>query len=231
VAQSPAVIKVLSTETHASLLEPALRVSSRLIAAAQRSELGSHARALCWVIAVHEDDKVSRPLVRSDGAITVSSGTFPLAQSEAGLAALLSHELVHALLQDSAAGSVSHPASPGNHSPPVRPTDCLCDRFPQACLSTTHGPPPPLLTYPEELRADRMGLTLMADAGYDPRELLRLWDRMKAQNTIAGDEFLVHLTYDRRMEQISQWLPDALTRYERAHRAPQKALPRSEFTR
>jgi hypothetical protein len=124
VAQSPAVIKVLSTETHASLLEPALRVSSRLIAAAQRSELGSHARALCWVIAVHEDDKVSRPLVRSDGAITVSSGTFPLAQSEAGLAALLSHELVHALLQDSAAGSVSHrlpvrsfPAGMSQHDP------------------------------------------------------------------------------------------------------------------
>jgi hypothetical protein len=36
---------------------------------------------------------------------------------------------------------------------------------------------------------------------------------------------LVHLTYDRRMEQISQWLGDALMRYERAHRAPEKALP------
>jgi predicted Zn-dependent protease len=225
VAQSPAVIRVLATETHPSLLEPVVRVSSRLIAAARRSELGSRARELCWVIAVHEDDTVSRSFVRSDGAITVSSGAFRLAQSEAGLAALLSHELVHALLHDSAADPVSHPASPASHSSPARPTDW------QSCPSTAHGPPRSLSTYHEELQADRMGLTLMADAGYDPRELLRLWDRMKRQNTIAGDGFLVHLTYDRRMEQISHWLPDALTRYERAHRAPQKALPRSEFTR
>jgi hypothetical protein len=231
VAQSPAVISVLTTETHPSLLEPVVRVSSRLIAAARRSELGSHARELCWVIAVYQDDKVTRSFVGSDGAITVFSGAFPLAQSEAGLAALLSHELVHALLHDSAADSPSHPASPGKHAPPARPTACLCNRFPQSCPSTTHRAPPSLSTYLEELQADRMGLTLMADAGYDPRELLRLWERMKAQHTIAGDDFLVHLIYDRRMEQISQWLPDALTRYERAHRAPQKALPRSEFTR
>jgi hypothetical protein len=40
-----------------------------------------------------------------------------------------------------------------------------------------------------------------------------------------GDAALVHLTYDRRMERMTQWWKDALTRYERANRAPQKALP------
>jgi hypothetical protein len=65
----------------------------------------------------------------------------------------------------------------------------------------------------------------MADAGYDPRELLGLWERMRRVQDIGNDEVLLHLTYDRRMEQIAQRLPQALLRYERANRAPQKALP------
>jgi hypothetical protein len=63
----------------------------------------------------------------------------------------------------------------------------------------------------------------MADAGYDPSELLHLWERMKQQTD--GDAVLVHLTYDRRMDRMTQRWKDALTRYERANRAPQKALP------
>jgi hypothetical protein len=70
-----------------------------------------------------------------------------------------------------------------------------------------------------------MGLHLMAEAGYDPHELLRLWQRMKRQAEEMGDEVLLHLTYDRRMGQIAQELPQAVIRYGRANRAPQKTLP------
>jgi predicted Zn-dependent protease len=83
----------------------------------------------------------------------------------------------------------------------------------------------PLFTLEEEMDADTIGLSLMADAGYDPRELLWLWERMKRQNGDAADGLAVHLTYDRRMEHIAQWLPDALVRYQRSHRAPQRTLP------
>jgi hypothetical protein len=48
---------------------------------------------------------------------------------------------------------------------------------------------------------------------------------MRRVQDIGNDEVLLHLTYDRRMEQIAQRLPQALLRYERANRAPQKALP------
>jgi predicted Zn-dependent protease len=219
VTQAPAIIRVLTEETpptgragdaveragrrlasDATLLEPVVRVASRLIATARRSEFGPRARALCWVIAIYDDNLPAPSFVRSDGGITMSSGAFRLAQSEAGLAALLSHELIHALVHESAVVSPS-------------------------CLNTTSGQPPSLFTHGEELQADELGLKLMAEAGYDPRELLELWERMKRRNDDISDEVLVHLTYDRRMEQIAQWLPDALTRYERANRAPQKALP------
>jgi metalloendopeptidase OMA1, mitochondrial len=214
IVQTPAMIRILTKESAASetgpsasaplvsdvrILEPAVRVASRLIAAARRSDYGSRARALCWVIAVYNTPTVSRSFVRSDGGIAVSTGTFRLAQTESGLAAILSHELIHALAHDET---------------PVSPV----------CVRTT-GQPPALFTREEESKTDDMGLTLMADAGYDPRELLGLWERMKREHDGTRDEVLLHFTYDRRMEQIAQLLPQALRRYEHANRAPQKVLP------
>jgi predicted Zn-dependent protease len=120
-----------------------------------------------------------------------------LAETEAGLAAVLSHELMHAL----ASG---------------KPT-------PSTCLSQEMREPP-LNTYEDELHADYAGLMMMAEAGYDPWELLHLWERMRMKEE-SGDAVLQHLTYDRRIEHLAPRLPDALKRYERANRAPQKTLP------
>lgn len=214
VVQTPTIMRILTKETSANgtvasdagrlitdarMLDPVVRVSSRLIAATRRSPFGSRARALCWVIAVYNDRSVSRSFVQPDGAIVVSSGSFRLAQTEAGLAALLSHELVHALVHDEI------PVPPG-------------------CTSTI-GQQPPLVPHDEELQTDETALYLMADAGYDPRELLALWERIKREYDSDLDEVLKHFTYDRRIEQIGQWLPNALKRYERSNRAPQKGLP------
>lgn len=185
--------------TDARMLDPVVRVSFRLIAATRRSPYESRARALCWVIAVYNDRSVSRSFVRPDGTIVVSSGSFHLVQTEAGLAALLSHEFAHALVHDEL---------------PV----------PQTCVNTI-GPQPALAPHDEELQTDETGLNLMADAGYDPRELLVLWERIMQEHDSDLDEVLKHFTYDRRIAQIGQWLPNALKRYERSNRAPQKRLP------
>ena len=213
IVQTPTVIKVLTKDISASrtlesdpgpltgearLLEPVVRVASRLIAATGRSTFGSRALGVCWIIAVYDARGLSRSFVRPDGAVVVYSGTFRLAQTEAGLAALLSHEFVHALVRDEV---------------PVSP----------ACVSTI-GQEPALFSLQEELRTDEIALGLMADAGYDPREVFGLWERMREQDG-NSDEVLLHFTYDRRIEQMIQWLPRALRRYERANRAPQKALP------
>lgn len=212
--QAPSVLMVLTKEKNGGgsvasangpltsdprMVDPVVRVASRLVAAAQRSEYGPHARALCWVIAVYDNKSQTQAFVRPTGSIVVYTGAFPLAQTEAGLAALLSHELAHALIVD--------------HSP-ISPS----------CAGATEQPPL-LVTREEESQADEKGLLLLADAGYDPRELLALWGRMKQRESKTGDEVLVHVTYDRRMEQIAQQLPQALMRYEHAHRAPQKSLP------
>lgn len=181
----------------AALVGPVMRVSSRLIAAARQSAYAPRAQGMCWRIAVYEDPGM-RAFIRSDGLIVVDVGTFRLAETEGGLAALLGHELAHALAADAAS-------------------------LPLSCLGTSDQPPS-LSTYEDELGADSAGLDLMADAGYDPRELLGLWYRMRLEQR-ERDKVVEHVTYDRRMEQIGQRLPEAIMRYERTNRAPQKPLP------
>ena len=186
-----------------SLVDPVMRVSSRLIDAARRSAYAPRARALCWTIAVY-DQPALRASVRPNGVIAISTGTFRLAETESGLAALLGHELAHALAADTDLLSLSPP-----------------------CPATLDEPSP-LSTYQDELDADSIGLDLMANAGYDPRELLRLWERMRRENQ-ESDNLTAHIIYERRMAQIARRLPEAIMRYERTNRAPQKNLTKIEF--
>lgn len=184
----------------ARLLESVLRVSSRLIAAVrQLPDSQWQARDPHWIITVSHPRAQSRSFVSPDGRIEVATEAMGLAENEAGLAAILGHEFGHALAH-------------------IREPDLL----PAVDESKEEVP---LFTLEEEMDADAIGLSLMADAGYDPRELLWLWERMKRQNGDASDGLAVHLTYDRRMEHIAQRLPDALVRYQRSNRAPQRTLP------
>ena len=182
-----------------SMLDPLLRVSSRLITAARRSEYATARPVFEWQIEVCEDETVLQPFIHPEGSILVCSGAFRVAETEAGLAALLSHELAHALKHCSAA------------------TPELCRR--------SDGNNGTAFTIGQEIEADGIGMNLMADAGYDPSELLRIWEGMKESHREGGDGLLVHVTYDRRMDHIKGKLPDALRLYAETHRAPQRTLP------
>ena len=184
--------------SRASMLDPLLRVSSRLITAARHSEYATARPVFEWEIEVCEDETVVQPFVHPEGSIIVCSGTFRVAETEAGLAALLSHELAHAL---------KHCASPA----------------PELCRPDRHNET--LFTIEQEIEADGIGMNLMADAGYDPSELLLIWKRMKESHRKREDALLVHVTYDRRMDHIKGKLPDALRLYAETHRAPQRPLP------
>lgn len=77
----------------------------------------------------------------------------------------------------------------------------------------------------QESEADYIGLKLMAQAGYDPREAVPFWERMsgcprqmidkvcfRSQHTIP--EFLsTHPSDLARINQIEAWLPEAMKYY------------------
>lgn len=147
------------------------------------------------------------------GKIVFYTGILPIAKNDSGIAAIMGHEVAHALAnhgqqrmsaaQYQAIGSVAGNIALGND--PKKQ-----DIFNQAYgLGTTVGIMLPF-SRNHESEADRIGLTLMAIAGYDPIEAANLWRRMKAKGGAAPLEFLsTHPSSDTRINNITNWAQEA----------------------
>jgi predicted Zn-dependent protease len=67
----------------------------------------------------------------------------------------------------------------------------------------------------QELEADRVGLQLMAQAGYDPREALAFWQEMQQQGGGELPAFVsTHPGAGDRIEQLEELMPAALETYQ-----------------
>ena len=77
----------------------------------------------------------------------------------------------------------------------------------------------------QESEADRVGLILMAKAGYDPRAAFEVWERMARNEKGAPPPFLsTHPGYDTRVQQLRSFMPEAL-RYYQSSSARVESLP------
>lgn len=65
----------------------------------------------------------------------------------------------------------------------------------------------------QELEADRLGLMLMARAGYDPREAAQLWRNMSAAGGRSPEFLSTHPAPESRIRQIEALLPEAMALY------------------
>ena len=148
------------------------------------------------------------------GKIVVYSGILPVAQGEAGLAAILGHEVSHALANHgqqrmSAAELQTLGAVAGNVA--LSKDSKNQQIFNQAYgIGTTVGIMLPF-SRKHESEADQIGLYLMAIAGYEPMAAAELWERMKANaGGNAPPEFLsTHPSSDTRINNITSWAPAA----------------------
>jgi metalloendopeptidase OMA1, mitochondrial len=175
---------------------PVRRVSARLIAAARESKYADIARSFEWDVSVIDDPTMRNAVALPGGKLLVYTGLFPVAQHEAGLAVVLGHEIVHALARHSAE-QLTYDA--------LRVLREEATRLP---FSRSH-----------ESEADYIGLLLTAAAGYDPREAVGLWERMKASGDELPPEYLsTHPSYDSRIEHLQAHMQEAWEVYEHTRR-------------
>jgi len=67
-----------------------------------------------------------------------------------------------------------------------------------------------------ESEADKIGLILMAKAGYDPRQAIRVWERMAKEKGPKPPELLsTHPNPETRIKDFEQWMPEALAYYDK----------------
>ncbi|MGC4099649.1 MAG: M48 family metallopeptidase [Nitrospira sp.] len=214
-------------------LEPVKRVAARIVEAAKRSKYAEMAQQFQWEVTVIKDDKTANAFALPGGKMAVYTGIFPMAKTEAGLAAVMGHEVVHALARHGAERmSQGQVANVGLQV--VGAVIGVSSKNPalgQATMAALGAGTQVGVLLPfsrkHESEADYVGILLAADAGYDPRESVALWERM-AQ--VAGGEgsaeFLsTHPSHDTRIEQLKKWMPEALAMYQKRTPMPAAALP------
>ncbi|MBO3116325.1 M48 family metallopeptidase [Winogradskyella sp. DF17] len=148
------------------------------------------------------------------GKIAFYTGILPIAQNETGVAAIMGHEVAHALANHgqqrmSAAYIQQGLAVAGNVA--LSDDQQALDIFNQSygVASNVAGMLP--FSRSHETEADKIGLYLMAVAGYNPDEASELWKRMKANSGgQAPPEFLsTHPSNDSRIQNLQALSPKA----------------------
>lgn len=160
------------------------------------------------------DDPTVNAWCMPGGKIVFYTGILPIADGEAGIAAIMGHEVAHALAnhgqQRMSAGQLQAiGAVAGNVALSKNPKNQQI--FNQAYgIGSNVGVMLPF-SRNHESESDRIGLTLMAIAGYEPLEAADLWRRMKENSGgQAPPEFLsTHPSSDTRIKNITAWAPEA----------------------
>jgi predicted Zn-dependent protease len=185
--------------------------------------VGEHGKDFQWAVSVVESDQVNA-FCLPGGKIVVYTGIMPVAQSEAGLAVVMGHEIAHATLHHGAErvfneqakntllSGVSFSLGDMDYSQ-RRQLMGLIGAGAQIGFSLP-------FSRGNESEADATGLKYMARAGYDPREAVAFWQRMSSHSGKGGTPQILstHPSDATRIEQLKQQLPKAIEIYEAAGR-------------
>ena len=199
-----------------------VRVGSRIAGAvddfARTQGLSQYTSGYKWEFNLIDDTKTMNAFCMPGGKIAVYTGILPVTRDDAGLAAVISHEIAHAL------------AKHGEE----RLSQILLVQFGGATLSQAIKDQPEatqknimiafgigtdlgvILPYSRlhEDEADRIGLSLMAYAGYDPNAAVNFWNRMAKVETAGPPEFLsTHPLSSERINAIKAEIPEAMRYY------------------
>lgn len=185
------------------------RVGQRIAKAAERSDFK-------WEFVVIDEPKTLNAFCLPGGRVAVYTGLLPVTKDETGLAVVMAHEVAHALARHGAERMTQQMAVGLGQQMAVGAglikTQAGMQVFEMAYgvgVGLPHG-------RSQESEADHIGLILMAKAGYDPREAIPFWQRMKAASSgQKPPEFLsTHPSDETRIQKIREELPEALTYYK-----------------
>lgn len=149
------------------------------------------------------------------GKVAVYTGILPIAKNVSGLAAIMGHEIAHAIARHGAERMAQQKlAQFGTLAAGVAVSDM--DPGQQRAImgalgiGTQFGILLPF-SRDHESEADYMGLIYLAKGCFDPTEAPRLWERMGQASRGAPAEFMsTHPSHETRIRQFQKWMPEAL---------------------
>lgn len=203
--------KVVKGTTESQMIT---KVGQRISAAAERwlSANGhpGYLKDYKWEYNLVNDETVNAWCMPG-GKIVFYTGILPICQGETGVAVVMGHEVAHALADHGAqrmsAGTLQQLGAVAGNVAISDPNKR--EMFNQAYgIGSQVGVMLPF-SRGHETEADRIGLQIMAIAGYNPDEAAELWKRMKANSGgEAPPEFMsTHPSNDTRISNLTAWAP------------------------
>lgn len=198
--------------TNAKYKEIVERVGQRLAAASKRTDYQ-------WEF-VTIADQTQNAFCLPGGKVAFYEGILPICENEAGVAVVMSHEISHALAR--------HGGERMSQQMEVQGVGKIVQIVAQKAapekeevfmsvynVGSQYGFVLPY-SRKHESEADEMGIHLMSQAGYDPNEAPKFWERFAASHKgETPKEFLsTHPSDERRAAALRQLLPDAIKEYE-----------------
>ncbi len=173
-------------------------------------------RKVGWEVHLIEDPHQANAFVLPGGKVIVFSGILPICKNNDGLAAVLGHEIAHNIAQHACEKMsqmvLLQPIVWGLIYADYTGLTFGLGRFLGSFLLDLGILRPS--SRAQETEADKIGLMLMADACYDPKHAMGLWERMEKHQQDAPPEWLsTHPSNKSRIQQITEWLPEAEERY------------------
>ena len=173
-----------------------------------------------WEYILIDNKKVKNAWCMPGGKIAIYTGILEITKNTNGLAAVMGHEIAHAVAK--------HSVERASRSVLIRTGTSLIDIFSGGKLSQVNratgmntvgllsqlGIMNPF-NRKQESEADYLGLIFASLSGYDIRETTKIWKRMKeAKKGKEPPEFMsTHPSSDNRIKKITEWMNEVIVEY------------------
>jgi len=209
--------------TDPVLTAPLLRVGAAISKAADKPDYE-------WEFKLIDDPKTVNAWALPGGKIAFYTGIYPILKDEAGMAIVMGHEVMHAILEHGNERMSQQAAA--NVGLTIVGVSLEDNKHREEILAglgvLTTGAI--LLPYSRthESEADKQGLFLAAKAGYDPEAAIGVWERMAelSKGNRPPEILSTHPDPERRIANMRKWMPEAMRYYEAAPvKHPNRLLP------
>ncbi len=186
----------------------------------ERSNIDDPTSNFNWEYILIENKKIRNAWCMPGGKIAVYTGILDITKNTNGLAAVMGHEIAHAVAK--------HSVERASRGVLVQTSASIIDIFSGGKLSkinrSTGMDTVGLLSQigimnpfnrKQESEADYLGMIFSSLSGYDIRETVKIWERMKEANKGKEPaEFMsTHPSSSNRIKQINEWMNEVIVQY------------------
>jgi len=186
----------------------------------ERSNIPDPTLNFGWEYILIDNEKVKNAWCMPGGKIAVYTGMLEVTNNTNGLAAVMGHEIAHAVAKH----SIERASRTVALNVATQVTDILTGGKLSTINRTTGMNTVGLLAEmgilnpfnrKQESEADYLGLIFASLAGYDIRETIKVWERMKEVNKgKTPPEFIsTHPSPENRIKKINEWLNEVIIKY------------------